>query len=368
VVNDPSMTDQHRVWEGLAQSDPLWAILSDPQRKGNRWQLDEFFASGRRDVEANLADLASLGIDVRPGRALDFGCGVGRLTQALGASFERADGVDIAETMVELAREYNRHGDRVQYHVNQEPNLGLFEDGAFDFVLSIIVLQHNPPPVAEGYIREFVRVLAPGGIADFDMTSELTGTPLEQGSHRAALRLDAPSRMTGADPTTVRVTVTNTSPVDWPAKTRLAVGNHWRTANGRSVIANDDGRTRLAEGLPAGSTTVVDLTVTPPATGGRLRLEVDLVDEGVCWFADVGSPTADTKVKVDASSAVRVVDDEAVDTAEEPAEAQAFEMHGLSRQRVEAAVVESGGRVLHVAPSERGGENWDGFRYIVTRD
>ena len=112
-------------------------------------------------------------------------------TQALAAQFERADGVDISETMVVLARDHNRHRERCYYHVNGQPDLALFADGSFDFVLSKIVLQHNPPAVAEAYIREFVRVLAPGGVADFDMTSDLAGISLADGSHRASLRLAA---------------------------------------------------------------------------------------------------------------------------------------------------------------------------------
>ncbi len=42
------------------------------------------------------------------GKALDFGCGVGRLTQALADYFNEVAGVDVSPTMVNKALEYNK--------------------------------------------------------------------------------------------------------------------------------------------------------------------------------------------------------------------------------------------------------------------
>jgi hypothetical protein len=53
--------------------------------------------------------------------------------------------------------------------LNERDDLSIFADGAFDFVFSFLVLQHMPPPLAESYLREFVRVLKPGGIGYFQM-------------------------------------------------------------------------------------------------------------------------------------------------------------------------------------------------------
>jgi ubiquinone/menaquinone biosynthesis C-methylase UbiE len=41
--------------------------------------------------------------------------------------------------------------------------LRIFADGSFDLVYSSLVLQHMPHSVAAGYLREFVRVVRPGG-------------------------------------------------------------------------------------------------------------------------------------------------------------------------------------------------------------
>jgi ubiquinone/menaquinone biosynthesis C-methylase UbiE len=105
-------------------------------------------------------------------RALDFGCGVGRLTQALARHFERVDGVDISASMIQQANAYNQHGSRCQYVVNQRSDLRIFPDQHFDFIYSSITLQHMPPRYSRRYIAEFMRVLAPGGAVLFQLPSE----------------------------------------------------------------------------------------------------------------------------------------------------------------------------------------------------
>ena len=161
-----------RHWDKLAETDPLWAVLTDPDKKGNRWQVDEFFASGRENVAAEINGVRARQPGLGHGAALDFGCGVGRLTQALALHFDRVIGVDISEQMLALARKYNQHGDRVEYRHNARPDLQLLTDNQFDFVYSIITLQHMAPVYARQYIKEFVRVAAPGGVILFQLPSE----------------------------------------------------------------------------------------------------------------------------------------------------------------------------------------------------
>jgi 2-polyprenyl-3-methyl-5-hydroxy-6-metoxy-1,4-benzoquinol methylase len=89
-------------FELLAKRDPLWAILTDPSRKGNRWRLDEFLATGESEIDHCLRFLARRGLSpIDSAVALDFGCGVGRLTRALARRFDRVYGVDAAPTMIE---------------------------------------------------------------------------------------------------------------------------------------------------------------------------------------------------------------------------------------------------------------------------
>jgi SAM-dependent methyltransferase len=158
------LNDLQRNWDALGRADPLWAIKFDPEKKGNRWDQEEFFLTGEREVAELEAWLGGLGVVPRRGRALDFGCGVGRLTQALADRFDQVDGVDIAPSMIELAGRLNRHGERCRYHLNAATDLALFGDGSFDLVCSLLVLQHVQAGYARAYLREFLRVLRPGGV------------------------------------------------------------------------------------------------------------------------------------------------------------------------------------------------------------
>ncbi|HWA10207.1 MAG TPA: class I SAM-dependent methyltransferase [Opitutaceae bacterium] len=162
-----------RHWEAFARTDPLWAVLTEPDRRNNRWTIDEFFATGRRVVDNELAHLREHYPALRRQRALDFGCGVGRLTQALANHFDTVTGADISTAMLALAREHNRQGARVSYVHNTRPDLSIFPDASFDFVCSLITLQHIPPVHARTYIAEFLRVCAPGGAVLFQMPRRL---------------------------------------------------------------------------------------------------------------------------------------------------------------------------------------------------
>jgi SAM-dependent methyltransferase len=153
-----------RNWDLLGRADPLWAILFDRAKRGNRWRPEDFFATGRREVARLLADLERMGVPVRGGRALDFGCGAGRLTQALAEHFDEVDGVDIAPSMLALAERYNRHGARCRYHLNARDDLALFGDASFDLACSLLVLQHLENRYTRAYLAELLRVLRPGGV------------------------------------------------------------------------------------------------------------------------------------------------------------------------------------------------------------
>jgi SAM-dependent methyltransferase len=167
-----------RNWEAFGRDDPLWAVLTEPSRKGGLWDPDEFLATGEQEIAELFAELDSFGIEVDQGSALDFGCGAGRLTQALAGRFDRCDGVDIATSMIAAAERLNRRGERVRYHVNPSADLALFGGETFDFVLSYIVLQHMEPRYAKRYIAEFVRVLKVGAVTVFSLPTGLSAPPL----------------------------------------------------------------------------------------------------------------------------------------------------------------------------------------------
>jgi SAM-dependent methyltransferase len=159
-----SMEDQHRDWNALARLDPFWAVLSHPDKKFGRWDLDEFLASGRGDVERILATGERYGVPQRWETALDFGCGLGRLAPHLAPHFTLYLGVDISEEMVERARGFHQelHGCRF----SADPStLDDVADGHFDLVVSLYVLQHvRTAALVLDQLTTLVRVLRPGGL------------------------------------------------------------------------------------------------------------------------------------------------------------------------------------------------------------
>ena len=67
-------------WESLAERDALFAILTDHRRMGGKWTGDEFMATGKAEIETVMHHLSSIRrIPDYAGKALDFGCGVGRV-------------------------------------------------------------------------------------------------------------------------------------------------------------------------------------------------------------------------------------------------------------------------------------------------
>jgi SAM-dependent methyltransferase len=166
------LTRHRRDWDDLAGEDLYWSILSDPDRRFSEWDADAFLASGRQEIAGALQRAASFGLPRAHGRALDFGCGAGRLTRALAERFDEAVGVDISERMIEEARHIN--GPAATFVVNVTPDLRLFADASLDLVYSSNVLQHIADTAAiRSYLGEFVRVLRPGGLLTFQLPSHI---------------------------------------------------------------------------------------------------------------------------------------------------------------------------------------------------
>lgn len=305
---DLKLVQKH--WDRFGRKDPLWAVLTVPGKEGRRWSVDDFLATGRAEIEAVLRTADERCLPIHRGRALDFGCGVGRLTQALAETFERVDGVDIAPSMIERAVQLNRHPQKCSYHLSAAPDLGLFPEDTFDFVYSTLVLQHMDPGAAKGYIGEFCRLLAPGGVAVFQVPSDHaaddppTGAPRTVGmtaiapaDRKARLRCDDPLDPVRAGKAFIlKVTVTNDGSVPWPSLGAfdsgyaVTLGGRWLDAAQRPLVRGN-ARCPLPADLLPGQTTSLLLGIEAPSTNGEHVLELDVVQEHVAWFSDTGSPS-----------------------------------------------------------------------------
>ncbi len=154
--------DQMRAeWNSRAREDAHYFVAF-----GRRDQDDEeFFATAAglvRELESELKRLPP-----SPSRrALEIGCGPGRLMRPLSRHFAEIHGVDVSDEMIERARRKLAHTPNAHPHHASGSDLSLFPNDHFDFVYSYAVFQHIPSAdVVFSYLRETVRVLKPGGIA-----------------------------------------------------------------------------------------------------------------------------------------------------------------------------------------------------------
>ena len=168
-----SFVAQQQSWQALAETDPMWAVLSSPEKRGGKWDEAEFYASGGQELAEEMRRVRSLGLRLGDKKALDVGCGPGRITHALAGHFKEVVGYDISPQMLELAR--GTAWDNETFVLNETDDLSPFGDESFDFVYCSKVLQHVDPEAVGNYMAEMVRVLKRGGILFLQMLSHPTG-------------------------------------------------------------------------------------------------------------------------------------------------------------------------------------------------
>ena len=268
--------------------------------------------------------------------------------------------------MIERANTLNQFADRCRYHVNDRDDLALFPDGVFDLIYSDIVLQHIAPEFGAGYVQEFARVLAPGGVVVFQLPSHLLGSD-EKGMRPQSIADDAfRAEIVPADKTLeieagaidkIAVSVRNASTAPWPDDRFVNLGNHWRHANGE-VERLDDGRASMYRTVGPGDTIDLTLEMQAPNETGAYLLELDLVIEGVAWFADRGSPTVTIPVQVVPRTVVR----EEADAPIVPV----MEMHGIPRAEVEAMLRAKRLDIVMVQETDKAA-GWRDFWYVAVK-
>ena len=121
-----------------------------------------FLATGQAVVGALEAELRRLS---GRERALEIGCGPGRLMKPMSRHFGEIHGVDVSDEMIAMARERLRDTPNARVEATDGASLARFADDSMDFVYSYAVFQHIPSKdVVREYMREIARVLKPGGI------------------------------------------------------------------------------------------------------------------------------------------------------------------------------------------------------------
>jgi SAM-dependent methyltransferase len=163
----------NRSWQFLGETDPYWSVLTSPEFRGtpSSSDIDRFFSSGKAAVEGLQKALDRCGLSLKGRRTcVEYGCGLGRITRSLAPHFERTVGVDISAAHLALARKLAEQAGIAGIEWLQLPTIDSLELlPEADLIYSVIVLQHNPPPVIERILTRFARILRPGGVAFFQV-------------------------------------------------------------------------------------------------------------------------------------------------------------------------------------------------------
>ena len=167
-----ALSRMERDWDVRAREAPEYYIATAQQQ----WQLDEFFRSGETNVDNDVladADVIFRGRDAGQMRVLEIGCGAGRMTRAMAASFGEVHAVDISAEMIRLAKRNLSDLRNVFLYKNNGSDLSALPDKSCDFAFSFIVFQHIPMlEVIESYIGEVHRCLRPGAVFKFQVQGD----------------------------------------------------------------------------------------------------------------------------------------------------------------------------------------------------
>jgi 2-polyprenyl-3-methyl-5-hydroxy-6-metoxy-1,4-benzoquinol methylase len=163
-----------RDWEANARIDSMWSVLSLPEKMGGGWKEGDFYKLGEQEIGEifRFMGVHAIGLSATD-KVLDFGSGLGRLTEALARRFNNAVGIDISKSMVKSAadRAVALKLPNIEYVLSTSADLSVLGAGSFDFVYSNITLQHLNTDLQKTYIREFAQLLRPGGVVAFQIPS-----------------------------------------------------------------------------------------------------------------------------------------------------------------------------------------------------
>ena len=168
-------------WTRLGQDDPYWSVLTDPRfhlpNMDDAAVLELFYNSGRGDLERLEAWLHRSGFVLRPDMVCaEYGCGVGRLTGWFAERCTRLRAFDISPAHLRRAAQWvqSRGVTNVDFcQVRHPADLGRL--AGIDLFFSLIVLQHNPPPIIQTILGQAFRHLNPGGFAFFQVPTYCNG-------------------------------------------------------------------------------------------------------------------------------------------------------------------------------------------------
>lgn len=168
-------------WNALPSDKLYWAVLTHDQYADDLSESarHSFFQSGRDHVDIAVLGPIRQSLDphFEPGRALDFGCGVGRVALALAARCESVVGLDVSTPMLDECRRNAAAISATNVEALPADRLDSLEHVSFDLVHSSLVLQHIRPSTGLDLLSKLAAVVAPGGILAIQVPYAETARP-----------------------------------------------------------------------------------------------------------------------------------------------------------------------------------------------
>jgi len=163
-----------KTWTALGQERPHWSVLSSEQFLPERIAESEskFFASGQKDVAVLTSALKRHAV-MGNHSVFEYGCGIGRVTAHLAGAFNSVTACDISSSHLDMARHTTGSRNNVTFKLVNDEKFAMTE--SFGVWLSHIVLQHNPPPIIAMILKRMFSLLAPDGIAMFQVPTYCLG-------------------------------------------------------------------------------------------------------------------------------------------------------------------------------------------------
>ena len=163
--SNAAMLNTDKAWRKWGREDPYFGVLADPRFAAAQIAAsrEEFFATGDIFISGLLAKIEHHFGPVARGRALDHGCGVGRLSLPLAAAFREVVALDVAPAMLDEARTNAARASVGNIFFRNADDALAAADGSFDFVNSHLVLQHVPVARGLAILDSLIDRVAPGG-------------------------------------------------------------------------------------------------------------------------------------------------------------------------------------------------------------
>lgn len=175
-------------WTSMGMDDPYYSVLTRKhftQADMFDRRVEEFYESGKDEIDRLFKTLERNGIDhTQYQKCMDFGCGAGRICRWLAEKFKEIHAYDVSPHYLEMAQNYlGKMGlSNVRFlHLSSVDHLRQFPK--VDLIYSVIVLQHNPPPVIHSILEQFMKALNPGGVAFFQVPTYKQGYHFSLGEY-----------------------------------------------------------------------------------------------------------------------------------------------------------------------------------------